>query len=248
VQPPRSFSIAFRPTGKERLYHQTWQGAWLLVPVILLAVMLAGMVLTGINYQKSVKRLREYEALSAEVESLRMQNERLAILEAELTRLRELQQQMLRLAGIETALGVDLELLEHLRESADAPPVSTDPNLLVWPLAGRITSGFSLRHPGVDVEADRGQTVVAAGAAVVDEVGTDSRFGRRVVLQHFNDLQTIYANLGLNLVEVGDTVRVGQVIGLVGAGREGQAPHLHFEVIQGGTPVPPQDLITPVSP
>jgi murein DD-endopeptidase MepM/ murein hydrolase activator NlpD len=152
------------------------------------------------------------------------------------------------LAGIETALGVDLDLLQKLRTSGDAPATSVDPDLLVWPLEGHISSGFSLRHPGVDVEADRGQTVVASGTAVVDAVGTDSRYGRRVVLKHFNGLETVYANLGLNLVEVGDTVRVGQVIGLVGVGREGQAPHLHFEVLRDGDHVPPADLISPSPP
>jgi len=220
----------------------------LLIPGALLVVLLTGIVLTVVNYQRSLKRLQEYETLSAEVESLRRQNERLGILESELTHLRELQQQMLRLAGIETALGVDLDLLEKLRDTPDTPVTSSDPNLLVWPLAGRIIGGYSLRHPAVDVAAERGQTVVASGAAVVDEVGTDSRYGRRIVLRHFNDLETVYANLGLNLVEVGDTVRVGQVIGLVGAGREGPTPHLHFEVLKDGDHVSPTDLITPASP
>jgi murein DD-endopeptidase MepM/ murein hydrolase activator NlpD len=211
-------------------------------------VLLAGVGLTIFNYQKSRARLAEYETLAAEVESLRRQNQRLGVLETELTHLRELQQQMLRLAGIETALGVDLDLLEELRASAEKPTASYDPDFLVWPLAGRIISGYSLRHPAVDVEADKGQTVVSSGVGVVADVGTDSRYGRRIALRHFNDLETVYANLGLTLVEVGDTVRVGQVIGLVGVGREGQAPHLHFEVLRDGEHVSPTDLIPPASP
>ena len=53
---------------------------------------------------------------------------------------------------------------------------------------------------------------------------------------------TVYANTELNLVEAGDTVEAGQVIALVGAGFEGEEPHLHFEVLKYGDPVSPRDF------
>jgi len=216
---------------------------WLLVPILLIALFVTSSVVTVRTYRRVRAEADSYSALASEVEALRNSNGRLRLLEAELSELRELQIQMLRLAGIETALGVDLALLEELRNSQLADTLSTDPSLFLWPVEGEIISGFNLRHPGVDIAVPRGQTAVAAGFGVVDETGTDSRYGRKVVIRHNPELETVYANLSLNLVEVGDTVRVGQVIGLVGVGREGIEPHLHFEVRLDGEPAPPETVI-----
>jgi murein DD-endopeptidase MepM/ murein hydrolase activator NlpD len=190
------------------------------------------------TYARAMQRLRDYSALAVEVETLRRQNQTVQQLEDELKELRALQQRMLHLAGIRTALGVG------------APPPDmpgTDPigeaKLFFWPVEGAVLRQHSESHAGVDIEAPRKRPVIAAGDGVVREAARDKALGHRIVLAHGDSLQTVYANNEMNLVAVGDTVEAGQVIALVGQGPEGPTPHLHFEVWRGGQAVRPRDLI-----
>lgn len=225
-----------------------WPAAWLILPILLLVAFAAAVAVTALVYRRASERIAQYQTMSAEVESLRRQNERLRILEAELTELRELQQQMLRLAGIEAALGVDLQMLEELREASPGDTAAVDPRLLVWPLAGPLTAEFTAEHPGVDIDAPRGQPVLSAGRGLVEETGTNRRIGRHVTVRHAEGWSTVYGNLAISIVDAGDTLALGQILGLVGLGGEGSTPHLHLEVWRDGTPVPPGEVLKPRTP
>jgi len=238
VVKPRSLRIAVRPTGAETTHIFDGSIAWVLIPVLLAGLFVAGAVVTFLEFRGLQRGSRDYASLVSEVESLRQQSTRLALLESELTELRELQKQMLRLAGIEAALGVDLELLEQL-QVAQAPetPAATG-EILIWPVRGPIQDSFTLRHPGIDITAPRGKTVVSAGNGVVSFVGIDPVEGQTVRVRHNPETVTGYGNLALSLVDPGDTVRVGQVLGVVGADHGGDA-HLHFEIVKDGERVDP---------
>ena len=240
---PRRIEVVVRGRGDDTLGTISFGAGWILAPIVLVVAIAVTGGLVLATYRDVRTRAEEYASLASEVEALRRNNRKLQILEQELVELRELQQQMLRLAGIEPALGVDLELLEELRSQAPADSFPEEPGLLLWPVDGPVLSGFTRRHPGVDLAAPMGRTVVAAGHGQVEETSTDRAYGRTVRLDHGDGLETVYANLSLNLVEVGDSVRTGQVIGLVGVGREGGEPHLHFEVLREGRPVPPEEEV-----
>ena len=104
-----------------------------------------------------------------------------------------------------------------------------------------------MTHCGTDIEAPADTQVVAAADGTVTAVYEDDRFGTSVEITHTGDMVSIYSNLAnAEMVEVGDVVTQGQIIG--GVGTTGlfeslEPAHLHFEMIKGGTYVDPADYI-----
>ena len=99
-------------------------------------------------------------------------------------------------------------------------------------------------HSGVDLAAPSGTPVHAAAggvARVVDGPG----YGLHVVVTHERGVKTLYCHLSSALVQTGDRVGGGEVIGLVGSSGMSTGPHLHFEVRLEGSPIDPLDWLTP---
>ncbi len=97
-------------------------------------------------------------------------------------------------------------------------------------------------HNGVDLPCVRGTLIYATGDAVVDKAypqGYNGGFGRQVILDHGFGYKTRYAHLDKVLVERGDTIRRGQVIGHAGNTGRSTSTHLHYEVLYKGRPVNP---------
>lgn len=98
-------------------------------------------------------------------------------------------------------------------------------------------SGCSSNHPGVDILAGWGAEVhaIAAGVVVATNDPFSSSLGNHLMIQHKVDgqsLTSVYGHMqyGSTSLSVGDTVKVGQVIGLVGSTGASTGPHLHFEI------------------
>ncbi len=89
-----------------------------------------------------------------------------------------------------------------------------------------------LFHSGVDLFAELGTTVLAAEPGLVVFAGREGNYGNLIVINHDKGLQTRYAHLEKILVQPGETVATGQVIGTVGltGNPDLDVPHLHFEV------------------
>ncbi|NJN57856.1 MAG: M23 family metallopeptidase [Leptolyngbyaceae cyanobacterium SL_5_9] len=85
-------------------------------------------------------------------------------------------------------------------------------------------------HGGVDLTAERGAPVLAAGEGTVAFASNQGNYGNLVVINHSQGVQTRYAQLDSIEVEVGETVRASDRIGTVGATGIATSPHLHFEV------------------
>ncbi|MFW6181549.1 MAG: M23 family metallopeptidase [Spirochaetota bacterium] len=108
------------------------------------------------------------------------------------------------------------------------------------PLMGIETSSFGTRvdpfvneeafHGGVDIAAPRGKKVHAARWGTVLFSGEGEGYGNTVVLRHQLGYHTLYAHLDELLVETGEEVLTGQVIGTVGETGRTTGPHLHFEI------------------
>ncbi len=103
-----------------------------------------------------------------------------------------------------------------------------------WPLSGRITSAFGPRnsgfHHGLDIAGEMGKLINAAESGRVDSARWRSVYGKTVILDHGNGYRTLYAHLSDYLVDPGEMVQKGQVIGKVGSTGNSTGPHLHFEV------------------
>jgi len=108
------------------------------------------------------------------------------------------------------------------------------------------------RHRGIDLQAPLETPVRAIRSGRVIEAGTHKGLGRYVVIQHRNDLRSLYAHLHEIEIEEGARVRQGQLIGRVG--KTGNArhrwiePHVHLEVVKSGEAVDPALIGLPVPP
>jgi murein DD-endopeptidase MepM/ murein hydrolase activator NlpD len=110
----------------------------------------------------------------------------------------------------------------------------------VWPTSGRITQGFKPFHRALDIAAWTGAQVKAADSGYVVESGwSDDGYGNYVVIDHRNGFQTLYGHLSRILVNAGNSVGKGTVIGLMGSTGRSTGPHLHFEIRQRGVQLNP---------
>ena len=102
----------------------------------------------------------------------------------------------------------------------------------------RISSCFCPRwgsfHYGEDMAAPWGTPFYAAGDGIVIHAGPLSGYGNAIMIQHGNGDVTVYGHEEKVLVTVGERVKAGQLIGLVGSLGQSTGPHLHFEVRVGG--------------
>jgi murein DD-endopeptidase MepM/ murein hydrolase activator NlpD len=108
---------------------------------------------------------------------------------------------------------------------------------LAWPVIGAITSYFGPSHPlGIDIALMPGDPVNAAGDGVVTFAGGDPccSYGLYVIIDHGNGITTLYGHLSVIYVDEGETVDLGDRIGLGGYTGFGTGPHLHFEVHEDG--------------
>jgi len=126
------------------------------------------------------------------------------------------------------------------RTTPDAGVVSASGSF-VWPAAGRITQRWVWDHRAIDIANKAGPGVLAADAGKVVQAGWLDGFGygNRVLIDHGNGYQTLYAHMSSISVEVGQTVNRGNVIGRMGSTGRSSGVHLHFEIRQNGALVDP---------
>jgi murein DD-endopeptidase MepM/ murein hydrolase activator NlpD len=123
------------------------------------------------------------------------------------------------------------------------------------PVIGEVefTSGFGVRadpflgrpamHTGLDFRGSTGDPVRATANGKVASSGWAGGYGRMVEIDHGNGLSTRYGHLSEINVKVGDTVKIGQVIGAVGSTGRSTGPHLHYETRIDGEAVDPQKFL-----
>lgn len=119
----------------------------------------------------------------------------------------------------------------------------------IWPLQGRITLRFGVRHrlqgrhTGLDIAAPYGSPIVAADSGEIIFAGWWDGYGKAVVIDHGKGKATVYAHLSRIYPTVGAIVAKGQSIGLVGSTGYSTGPHLHFEVRINGVPKNPAKFL-----
>jgi len=99
-------------------------------------------------------------------------------------------------------------------------------------------------HSGVDLKGERGTPVVAMNHGRVVLVADHFFSGRSVVIDHGGAVQSMYFHLDKVLVQEGDVVATGDVIGLLGATGRATGPHLHLGVRVNGARVDPLALVS----
>ncbi len=111
---------------------------------------------------------------------------------------------------------------------------------------GRRTDPFSGQvawHGGVDFAGKEGSEIIAVAAGVVTWAEERHGYGQMVEINHGGGFTTRYAHNKENLVKVGDVVKKGQIIALMGSSGRSTGPHVHFEVYKNGRAVDPATYI-----
>jgi len=99
-------------------------------------------------------------------------------------------------------------------------------------------------HTGLDFRGDAGEPIHATAAGTVTSAGWSGGYGKMVEVDHGNGLSTRYGHLSQINVDVGDKIRIGQVVGRMGSTGRSTGPHLHYETRIDGEAVDPQRFLS----
>lgn len=156
-------------------------------------------------------------------------------------------EQVRRLLGVEASRSPQEVALPPLRaEGASTVSVAGESaRPTAWPLtrAGFITQRRQVTgtgtHPGLDIAVPTDSYIRSAGSGTVMDAGVDEVYGRHILIDHGDGLQSMYGHASRLFVEPGEVVERNQVIALSGSTGRSTAPHLHFEIRRDGEPVDP---------
>jgi len=145
---------------------------------------------------------------------------------------------------------ISLQELDHFFKNQKSFLQSTPS---VWPTRGWVTSGFGYRkspftglrekHEGWDIGARTGSAVRATADGMITVAGRERGYGKLIEIDHGYGVVTRYGHNSKNLIKVGDKVKRGQIVALVGNTGRSTGPHLHYEVLVNGVPANPKNYI-----
>jgi hypothetical protein len=124
-------------------------------------------------------------------------------------------------------------------------PVTAAQGKFQWPSSRREISGWTFHDPrnpghiGLDIAAAMWDPIVAVADGVVAFAEWGGGYGNLVIVEHNDGWRSYYAHLSETVVEVGQEVRQGELLGGAGSTGYSTGPHLHFELRYGGRPVDP---------
>ncbi len=128
---------------------------------------------------------------------------------------------------------------------ATDPDIAFTPGMFQWPTTRRAISGWIFHDPGnpghigLDIAAAMWDPIVAAADGIVVFADWGGGYGNLVIVEHQDGWLTYYAHFSEIVVEVGQEVRQGEILGGAGTTGYSTGPHLHFEIRYQGRPVDP---------
>ncbi len=110
--------------------------------------------------------------------------------------------------------------------------------LFLWPVQGKIISYFgdeigNKKNKGIEIQINRGTPIYASAKGKVTFSSYIKGYGKTIIIRHFNDISTVYANLSRISVKEGEYVKKGQIIGNAGNSLYKGKNIFHFEVRKG---------------
>ena len=152
-----------------------------------------------------------------------------------------------RLTETVTEAGDNLRALDRLMARAGKALAALPSR---WPVRGAVNSEFGNRlspwskatefHGGLDINANTGTPVYAPAAGTVAFAGGQGEYGTAIIVDHGQDIRSLYGHLSKLAVRNGDKVERGMVIGYTGNTGRSSGPHLHYEILVKGQPVNPR--------
>ncbi len=104
-------------------------------------------------------------------------------------------------------------------------------------------TGSPAMHTGLDLQGETGKPVRVTADGKVTTAGWSGGYGKAVDVDHGNGISTRYAHLSSIDVQVGQSVRTGQIVGKIGSTGRSTGPHLHYETRVRGEAVDPQKFL-----
>ena len=129
--------------------------------------------------------------------------------------------------------------------------VTTIRKQTIWPTQGRVSLEFGkphlpyqLLHTGIDLANIKGTDITPFMEGTVTYAAeTKIGFGKHIIIDHGDNLTSIYAHLDKIMVYKGQRVAIDQVIGKMGSTGWSTGPHLHFQINVYGIPVNPRSIL-----
>lgn len=175
--------------------------------------------------------------------------------EAYLKSLKELEQSSQEIKNIIERIYKQQEEDSKRVTQKEVPAITLKPKkgILALPVQGKLISGYG-RHKntdfntytfnsGIDISAPLGQVVHAAGSGEVIYTGSIKGYGQIIIIDHGGRITTLYAHLSKILIDIGDKVKKGQIVGQVGDSGGVSSTRLHFEVRVEGKPTDPMNWL-----
>lgn len=139
-------------------------------------------------------------------------------------------------------------------------PTTATASVFTWPVKGEILRGYAIEtlsydetmadwrtHDGVDIASPTGTEVMAPAGGTVSDLYADDLMGTTVVILHADGVMSVCSNLAaVPTVEIGDTVRTGDIIGSIGGtalAESAQPGHLHLSMTKNGVSVDPLEYL-----
>lgn len=255
----RGVTIMVHPDGalESRTY---WAPLWLVRLAGYGAVVFGVLILVAaILFTPIVQMAARVPGMQTEIERLREENRQVHELSLAVEQLEAAYEQVRTMFGAvmlpqNPVASPVLPVATPIFAAAPGAPPRYDAAQVIplhWPLdrLGFVTRGFgsdgegSEVHPGLDIAVSLETPIRASASGMVGEAGVDPEYGRYVLIDHSQGYQTMYGHASRTLVQQGDSVLAGQVIGLTGSTGRSTAPHLHFEVRLNGRSLDPTRLI-----
>ncbi|MFH1700474.1 MAG: M23 family metallopeptidase [Candidatus Zixiibacteriota bacterium] len=155
--------------------------------------------------------------------------------------------ELLRLAKFERERYREVyEILDNKRDLLNHTPS-------IMPTRGHFSSGYGTRndpftglkefHPGLDISNGNGTPIYATANGKISAVRINGGLGKMISIDHGYGFKTRYGHMSDYKVKVGQRVKRGEIIGLMGSTGYTTGPHLHYEVIKNGKHINPYKFI-----
>jgi murein DD-endopeptidase MepM/ murein hydrolase activator NlpD len=155
--------------------------------------------------------------------------------------------ELARLTETVTEQGENLRALDRLMARAGKALAALPSR---WPVRGGVNSEFGNRlspwtrvtefHSGIDINAQPRTPIRAPAGGTVTFAGGQQEYGITIILDHGQDVRSIYGHLAQVAVKHGERVERGQLIGYTGNTGRSSGPHLHYEILVKGRSVNPR--------
>lgn len=136
--------------------------------------------------------------------------------------------------GLTATLGVSVPSRQPLEKMS----LSSSYGMRVHPITGRVA-----RHNGIDIPAPYGTPIYATADGTVGRAQRLGGYGNYVEIEHGNAIETRYGHMSRFVVQSGQHVKKGDIIGYVGSTGRSTGNHLHYEVRIDGAPVNPLPFV-----